>query len=347
VPEICVLMPVYNGERFLREAIASVLGQSFTDWELLVLDDSSTDKTASIVEEFARQDPRVRHIVLPGLGLCGSLNEGLQRASSPYVARMDADDVCLPGRFAAQWEHFFAHPELDVLGTAIICIDEQGRRENVVVHPAGAQLPPAMQRTCVLAHPSVMAKTSALQGLGGYSRAFSHAEDYDLWLRALDAGLRLDNLSLPLLLYRRHAGNVSRSKAARMALCMALGRCCSALRRQVLMDPREHFPSPLELPPLMALFDGLGQGRLFRLELLRALVEHMGTYCQQDADLALDLAKHCRAQGVRLEPDHLLRAARRCLRGGHRRQAASLAWISLCQSPLGSLKALWLLARKP
>src|SRR5579871_2870885 len=101
-PAVSVLLPVYNGERFLAAAVRSVLEQTFSDFELIAIDDGSTDGSRAILEDFARRDARVRVISRPNSGIVGALNDALAQARGEFAARMDADDLCLSGRFAAQ-----------------------------------------------------------------------------------------------------------------------------------------------------------------------------------------------------------------------------------------------------
>jgi glycosyltransferase involved in cell wall biosynthesis len=122
-PAISVAMSVYNGERFLAEAIESVLGQTFADLEFLIVDDGSTDGSRAMIEAYAAKDARIRPILRENRGLIASLNQMLDEARAPLVARMDADDVCLPERLAQQVAFLDAHPDYGVLGCWTVDID--------------------------------------------------------------------------------------------------------------------------------------------------------------------------------------------------------------------------------
>jgi len=190
-------MSVYNGQEHLREAVDSVLGQTFTDFEFLIVDDGSTDHTLEILRSY--DDARIRLIVQENRGLVDSLNRALEEAKSEYVARMDADDVSLPERFSSQIAFLDAHPEVGILGTAVVYIDRGGEvvgSWHVPTLPGeiGWQL---FFGTC-LAHPSVMMRRELVLELGSYDGDALYAEDYDLWARAVSlAGLA--NLDSELL----------------------------------------------------------------------------------------------------------------------------------------------------
>src|ERR1051325_1151561 len=110
-PTVSVLLPVYNAERYLESALQSVLGQTFSDFEVIAVDDGSKDNSKKILERFAANDPRIRVISRPNTGIVGALNDGLAVARGEFIARMDADDVALPGRFQAQLDYLRGHPD--------------------------------------------------------------------------------------------------------------------------------------------------------------------------------------------------------------------------------------------
>ncbi len=144
VPRVSVLMSVYNGERFLRDSVESILGQTFTDFEFLILDDGSTDSTCEILEEYANKDARIVLVRNDrNLGLTRSLNKGLRLVRGEYLARQDADDISLPKRLEMQVKFLDAHPEVGVVGSALEIIDENGntipygKHGEVIVTPLG------------------------------------------------------------------------------------------------------------------------------------------------------------------------------------------------------------------
>ena len=199
-------MSVYNGERFLAEAIDSVLAQTFTDFELLILDDGSSDSTPEIVAAYAVRDARIRPIVRENQGLIASLNQLLDESRAPLVARMDADDVCLPERFARQVAFLGSHPDYGVVGCWCTDINEQGveHRLDGPEHPLTHEqfMRAIAANEPLLCHPAVMMRRDIVREVGGYHAAFRHCEDYDLWLR-LASVTRLVNVGELLLRYRR------------------------------------------------------------------------------------------------------------------------------------------------
>ncbi|HUY31712.1 MAG TPA: glycosyltransferase [Pirellulales bacterium] len=204
-PQVSVLMAVYNGERFLPQALDSVRCQTFTDFEFLIVDDGSTDDTRAILERYARRDGRIRFLSRSNTGRTRALNEALGMAQGEYVARMDADDVSLPDRFTRQVVYLREHPECDAVGTSLRYIDADGtalfeERRPVTHAEIDAEL---LAGRLVLLHPSLMARRSALLAANGYREAFDGAEDMDLCLRLAERG-RLANLAEVLIEYRLH-----------------------------------------------------------------------------------------------------------------------------------------------
>lgn len=211
-PALTVILPVYNGEEHLDEAIRSVLGQTFRHFELLVIDDGSTDGSLSIINRHAGEDPRITVITRGNLGLIATLNEGLEKARGEYLARMDADDIALPERFERQIGFLMANPECVLLGSSFVFIDRSGRAGRF--HPCFANdltirhaLP---VEGCVL-HPAAMFRRSAVMEVGGYDEAYVTAEEYELWRRLTHVG-QLHNLTDPLLHYREWDGRVSTTR---------------------------------------------------------------------------------------------------------------------------------------
>jgi hypothetical protein len=238
VPAVSVVLPVYNGEPYLVEALNSILRQTFEDFELIAVDDASTDNSRSYLEEAARRDARVCIVDGPGRGLVDALNLGLARARGEFIARMDADDVSQSTRFAQQVEYLRANPQIAVVGSAITLIDATGKLIREIDYPL---TPVEVDRFLIetgsaLAHPAVMARRNALREVGGYRSLFQHAEDYDLWLR-LAEGHSLANLPDRLLRYRHHDTKGSLRHAAAQRLATHLARLCAKARRSGQPDP--------------------------------------------------------------------------------------------------------------
>jgi len=207
-------MPVFNGAPFLREALKSILNQGVIDFEFIIINDGSTDDSEKIISEYERRDHRIRFINNEqNSGLIEVLNEGLSVARGKYVARMDADDVSLPNRFAAQSQFLDNHPEIGVVGSNVHFIDSSGRRiSNFVNNPRLPQTPNQIKWSlcfsCCLMHPTIMARRELLIKAGGYNKIAKHAEDYDLWVRMSDT-TDFYNLPQKLLLLRRHKTNIT------------------------------------------------------------------------------------------------------------------------------------------
>lgn len=202
-PRLSVLLPVYQSATTLVEAMDSVLQQTFTNFELLIAYDDSTDGSAEILAEYQRQDARVR--IVPNTGrrcMPAALNTALREARGTYVARMDADDVALPSRFQAQVEFLDANTDVALCGMNMRAIDENGRILRDYI------MPTTHDRIKILAHystpifhPTWMFRRSIVELLGGYRDML--AEDYDFLLRAIDAGLVLANLGQFGISYRQ------------------------------------------------------------------------------------------------------------------------------------------------
>ncbi|MFN4243199.1 MAG: glycosyltransferase family 2 protein [Tepidisphaerales bacterium] len=210
-PTVSVLMPVYNAQRYLREAVDSVLGQTFTDFELIAVDDGSTDGSLAILREYERKDGRVRVISRPNTGIVGALNDGLAVCRGELIARMDADDVCLPERFEKQVAFLRQHPEVVLLGTRALLVDEDRRPiRYVACETRNERLQAALLQgdgQCVL-HPTIMVRAWAVRKLSGYRSEYPISEDLDLYLRLAEQG-EVRNLEQLLLEYRAHAASIT------------------------------------------------------------------------------------------------------------------------------------------
>jgi hypothetical protein len=202
-PLVSVVMPVYEAEKYLEEAIESILGQTLRDFEFIIVDDGSRDRTAVILARYQQMDGRIRVYQLENQGMVASLNRGCHLAKGKYIARMDADDVSLPERFQRQVEYLEAHPEIGVLGTWVEEVDEDGTPLGIWRMPTTPALIGwfLMFGNCI-AHPSILMRRDIIGRLGFYRGAV--AEDYDLWARAISV-TRIVNLPEVLLRYRSRA----------------------------------------------------------------------------------------------------------------------------------------------
>lgn len=202
-PRVSIVMAAYNEERDIAKAIESIISQTFTDWELVIVDDGSSDKTVSLVQSFAEQDSRIRLVCNESnQELSASLNKGVGLARADLIARADADDINLPNRLAKQVEFMDAHPDIDVLGTAAYLLDATGQRVNAVVYPQShAELGELSFVKNHFFHPSVIIRRRFFETAGLYDPDYPNAEDKEIWLRGLQAGCKYANLSEPLIEY--------------------------------------------------------------------------------------------------------------------------------------------------
>jgi glycosyltransferase involved in cell wall biosynthesis len=202
-------MAVYNGEKYLAEAIDSILCQTFTDFEYLIVDDASTDRSLEIINSY--QDPRINVIRNPAnVGLTRSLNIGLDLARGEYVARMDSDDISLPERLSKQVAYMDAQREVGVCGTWAKDIDSKGQVTGSREPPVGKHLEYNYWRPSPIIHPSATIRRSLLDAQR-YDEQMRYAQDFDLWLR-IRTTHKLANLPEYLLLYRVHQDQITLSK---------------------------------------------------------------------------------------------------------------------------------------
>lgn len=210
MPQVTVLMPVYNTAPYLREAIDSILNQTFADFEFLIIDDASTDGSIEIVKSY--DDPRIRFFEKPGnTGYTNSLNMGLETARGEYIARMDSDDISLPERLAKQVSFMNAHPEVGMCGSWIQTFDKTSLK--IIQYPISHEcISSKLFFSNQFAHPSVfIRKKIILEKNLSYDYQMEPTEDYDLWVR-LARLTCLANLPEVLVLYRSHQKQVSFSK---------------------------------------------------------------------------------------------------------------------------------------
>lgn len=215
-PRISVVLPVYNGALTLGDAIASIQAQECSDWELLVVDDGSTDDSGYIAERMAASDERIRVLRRPHRGLVPALVDGCGGARGEFIARMDADDISHPERFTRQLAWFEVHPQGGLCGTRVAVVGDRiraGRRRYeqwLNSHTTHEAIDRAMFVECPVAHPAFMMRRTAYETLGGY-RDFPGPEDYDLVLRFWHGGYALGNADQVLIEWResphRHSMN--------------------------------------------------------------------------------------------------------------------------------------------
>jgi len=216
-PAISILLPFHNSEATLDECLTSIQGQTLNSFELIAVNDRSSDSSVHRIENYARNDPRIQILQNPGAGLVAALNHGLEHCSSSLVARMDGDDIMLPQRLQLQYEFMQQDPDVVALGTFASLFPEEiiqdGFREymrwqNSCVTPQ--DIADEIYIESPLVHPSVMFRRKSVMKLGGY-RAGPFPEDYDLWLRMHHAGMQMSKLPQELLEWRDYPERTSRT----------------------------------------------------------------------------------------------------------------------------------------
>ena len=253
-PVVSVLLTVYNGLPYLREAVDSILEQSFTDFELVVVDDGSTDDSLELLHDYERNDPRVRLFERPHMGIVPAANFGLAQCRGEFLARMDSDDIAMPGRFEAQVRAMRRDPEVAVVGGVYDLVDGAGRLLRTEYPPADDESLQelALRGLTPIPQPLAMMRMSMVRQVGEYDVVVETAEDNDMWLRLGEIG-KLVTVPQKLLAYRQHDKSVSEVKANAQSDRIRIG-CEKAYKRRGLK--REFVQPPAWRPT--------GEGSRFR-----------------------------------------------------------------------------------
>jgi glycosyltransferase involved in cell wall biosynthesis len=220
-PQLSIIMSVYNCEETITPAVRSILDQSFTDFEFIIVDDGCTDLTIAHIKEL--EDSRI--IILSNeenIGLTRSLNKAVTRATGQYIARQDADDISMPGRLEKQITFMDAHSDVTVLGTSRGTLDHNGNITSTTLLPKEPDYSCFLRRNC-LVHGSIMIRREALIKAGGYNEVFRYTQDYELWLR-MAKDHKIMNLQEPLYGIRRHGNRVTLKKMNQANLFRTLAR---------------------------------------------------------------------------------------------------------------------------
>lgn len=204
-PKISLIMSVYNGEDYLAETIDSVINQTFTEWEFIIINDCSNDKTLEILDKYASEDTRIKVYTNEiNLRLPSSLNKALALAGGKYIARMDADDICLPDRLQKQYEFMESNPDVDLSSCRFMTL------KNGVISSGGCggrndsnSIKALLLVTNPILHPGIIAKAEAIKELG-YDKNFTCTEDMELWTRFIMSGKKVEILPEYLMIYRLH-----------------------------------------------------------------------------------------------------------------------------------------------
>jgi glycosyltransferase involved in cell wall biosynthesis len=240
-PSVSVVMSVFNGERYLRESIESILAQTFGDFEFIIINDGSTDRTGDILLHYQKIDCRVTVHHQPNKGLIAALNTGCGLARGRYIARMDADDIALPDRLERQIDYLEHNPQVALLGSWVNIIDDQGRLLSTLQFPTDdEQITEWLSELhrVPFSHPTLVIGTDAFRVVNGFRSAFVAAEDYDLVIRIAER-FQVANLAGPVLNMRRHSRSVSIKNIRQQVISILGAWAAASIRRAGGLDPTD------------------------------------------------------------------------------------------------------------
>jgi hypothetical protein len=302
-------MAVRDGASFLGQALASLADQDFEDFEVILVDNGSRDRTVDIIADWAKRDPRLRPFRLERPGLSRSLRFAASHAHAPLLARLDSDDIALPSRFRLQHAAMEENRCLGLLGSAAEVVDSVGRKLGERrVPPTDAALRQFLKSGNPFVHSSIMMRRDAYERVGGYREGLRLCEDFDLWSRMAEVA-EIANLDLPLVQYRLHGGGLSFRQTARIGLT---DTCIIAAQHARRLGKPEPFDRGM--PKLRAALDLIGTPRDEMV--YRALKAATGS-----ARLALEFGERAQSRQFRYRAYRLLLAlpfGRPTLRGaGH------------------------------
>lgn len=229
--KLSVIMPVYNNQEFIAEAIESILGQSFNHFEFIIINDGSSDNTINIIKEYQARDSRIVLINQENKGVAQSLNIGLSNAKGEYIARQDADDVSLPGRFIQQVEFLEKNKKIGFIGCSCEISDEDGKFLDFVYIPNNSKKNIFnLSKNNIFCHGSMMFRRKLLDDVSGYRIFFKYAQDYDLYLRLIE---NTSCGSVEEFLYRKRAAikSISIQQIGLQSAYAKLARKCQEYRR--------------------------------------------------------------------------------------------------------------------
>jgi len=237
MPLVSVVMANYNGEQYLASALNSILAQSFIDFELIIVDDGSSDTSRDIISQYARSDRRIRNVYMEHCGFVKALNYGCALSRGDFIARLDSDDIAKCDRLEAQVAFMIANPAIALVGGAIECIDTDGKWLFSIRLPGRADgLHEYLLLDCHISHSTVLLRKSVFEDVGGYRAVYQNAVDYDLFLRISDNHL-VDNLPKILCQYRLHPNQVSAYKGAQQIISGIGARLATRARRAKRPEP--------------------------------------------------------------------------------------------------------------
>ena len=209
-PLVSIIMPVFNTEKFVGRAIESILAQTFTAWELLVVDDGSTDGSDDIVATYTERDSRIQLVRCPHQGIAATRSILIDMATTPYIATMDSDDESMIDRIGREYVYLQSHPDCGAVSGANSIIDENNIHIGHRSYPYNVRR--ILLRQSPLSNPSSMFRLEVFREVGGYREGLDYGEDYDLWLRMYARGWQLANLPQTLLRLRIRSGQTKSSR---------------------------------------------------------------------------------------------------------------------------------------
>jgi glycosyltransferase involved in cell wall biosynthesis len=240
MPTVSVVMPVFNGERYLALAVESILNQSFQAFEFIIVDDGSTDSSPAILDAYARRDERIRVHHQLNAGIVAALNTGIALSSADWIARMDADDIALAPRLETQLQAVAQRPHCVALGSRVLLIDPDGRPiAPFSMLTSHEEIDAAHLANCggaAICHPSVLLHRETVLRVGGYRQEMAAAEDLDLFLRLAEVG-RIENLPDCLLHYRLHPASIGHARRAEQIRKIGLAIAQAHVRREIAYTP--------------------------------------------------------------------------------------------------------------
>jgi glycosyltransferase involved in cell wall biosynthesis len=209
-PKISVIIPVYNGNRTIAQAIKSILNQTFEDFELILIDDCSKDSSSQIIKTYSKNDQRIKFIQnKKNIGLAESLNIAINVSVCNFIARLDQDDEALPERLIKQYKFMQKHPDVAVAGSAVLIMGKTKKFDKIFTVPTDFnEIKKTLLNYNCIFHPSVIMRKKSIINAGGYRKEFKNAEDYDLWLR-ISKKEKIVNIQDPLTRYNYSTGGMT------------------------------------------------------------------------------------------------------------------------------------------
>jgi glycosyltransferase involved in cell wall biosynthesis len=250
-PLVSVILPVYNGEKTIKRAVESILSQTYTSFELIIINDGSSDRTLGILDSF--HDERIRVLHQENMGIVASLNRGIQVSAGKYIARMDADDFAMPDRLKKQVEFMRNNPAVGVLGTAVKIVYTDGTERIRRRPPNTTSIRKNIVKICPFCHSSVMIRRKVFDEVGTYDVSKDGSkkllvEDYDLWVRVLAAGYDMANLPDVLMTYYREPDSILGSRSISMRIKQQV-----LSRIEVIKKLNLGYSAYLNIPPVVML----------------------------------------------------------------------------------------------